>query len=68
MNSTTPELLTTAEAAQKLNVTQRFLDKARWSGTGPKFVKFGKLVRYRADDLQDYIDQSTRTWTRQEAA
>jgi predicted DNA-binding transcriptional regulator AlpA len=32
-------------------------ERARWSGTGPKFVKLGRMVRYRKVDVIDWINQ-----------
>lgn len=35
----------------------------RYMGLGPKFIKIGKSVRYRASDLETYLDAQTRTRT-----
>jgi len=32
------------------------LQRERWAGTGPKFVKDGRLVGYRKSDLIAYVD------------
>ena len=48
------ELLTSAEAANSLGVSASFLAKARVSGTGPRYVKIGRSVRYRRYDLDQY--------------
>lgn len=54
---TTPSpLLDETAAAEFLAVGVRFLQKARVSGRGPAFVKVGSRVRYRLDDLQEWID------------
>lgn len=34
----------------------RPLDKQRFEGIGPKFIKVGRLVRYRAGDLRAYLE------------
>ncbi|MFB2714658.1 helix-turn-helix transcriptional regulator [Marinobacter shengliensis] len=39
------------------------LEQQRYRGVGPKFIKVGKLVRYRKSDLIEYLDQQTRTAT-----
>ena len=56
-----PSLLTTAEAAAGLKVSPRTLDNWRSLGTGPEFIKVGALVRYREDDIEDYLDRQTRS-------
>lgn len=54
----------TPETAKFLSVEKNTLEIWRHRGTGPKFVKFGRAVRYRLGDLQDYIEAQTRTSTR----
>ena len=56
-----PRLLTTAEAAAGLRVSPRTLNNWRSLGTGPEFIKVGALVRYREDDIEDYLDCQTRS-------
>ena len=54
-------LLTTKEAADHLKLSQFTLRKLRMTAGGPKFVKFGKNngpVRYRREDLNDYVEAS----------
>ena len=67
-NATADALLTIEDAAQVLAVTPRFLDKSRWAGTGPRYVKLGKLIRYRREDLNTWIAANSRAWTRDAAA
>jgi Helix-turn-helix domain len=53
MNS---QLLSTPQAAKFLNVSIAFLERDRWAGARIPFVKVGsRAVRYRLDDLQNYI-------------
>ena len=49
------ELLTSAETADLLGVSASFLAKARVSGTGPRYVKIGRSVRYRRYDLDQVL-------------
>jgi hypothetical protein len=44
-------LLTPKDAASFLRVSLSWLAKARMRGDGPPFVKLGRSVRYREDDL-----------------
>jgi predicted DNA-binding transcriptional regulator AlpA len=39
------------EAAEILALSVTTLRKWRWDGSGPRFVKLGKAVRYSKDDL-----------------
>jgi len=48
-------LLTQAEASEVLRLGERTLERFRVSGIGPKFVRLGKSIRYRADDLEEWI-------------
>jgi len=52
------ELLHTKDAAKFLNVSIAFLERDRWAGARIPFVKVGsRAVRYRLEDLQNYINQ-----------
>ncbi|MCU7932064.1 MAG: helix-turn-helix domain-containing protein [Candidatus Thiodiazotropha sp. (ex Codakia rugifera)] len=57
-------LLTTHEAAAVLGVSKAFLERDRWAGARIPFVKIGaRAVRYRADDLNTYINSQVRQST-----
>jgi predicted DNA-binding transcriptional regulator AlpA len=45
------QFLKTKEAADFLNLAETTLEKWRWSGHGPRFVKMGRSVRYSKKDL-----------------
>jgi len=51
------ELLTPAEAAKVLRVSPATLPRWRWSGDGPDFVRVGRAIRYRREDLDRYIQR-----------
>lgn len=34
-----------------------YFERGRWAGYGPKFLKLGRLVRYRKADVVDWINQ-----------
>ena len=48
-------LLTPTEVAEQLRVSTRTLEFWRHQGRGPAFVRLGKRVRYRPDDLEQFI-------------
>lgn len=56
-------LLTTKEAARELRVSKPTLEAWRCRGGGPAFVKFGRAVRYRREDLDKFLISSLRSNT-----
>ncbi|HXX50204.1 MAG TPA: helix-turn-helix domain-containing protein [Xanthobacteraceae bacterium] len=48
-------LLTAAEAARTLRLSERSLDRLRVSGLGPRFVKLKRRVLYQQSDLDEWI-------------
>jgi predicted DNA-binding transcriptional regulator AlpA len=55
------------EAATLLGVSTRTLERHRVTGTGPRFTKLGRLVRYRQQDLADFVDRNLHTSTSEES-
>ena len=51
--------LTQEEAAKELRLSERTLERHRWSGTGPRFVKMGRRIFYRPEDIEDYTAERT---------
>jgi predicted DNA-binding transcriptional regulator AlpA len=47
-------------AANLLGVSVRTLERHRVAGTGPRFVRLGRLVRYREVDLTDWVNGRLR--------
>lgn len=51
-------------AAKFLNVSPKTLEKWRWSGCGPKFLRLsGRVIRYRISDLNEFLSQCERRST-----
>lgn len=48
-------LITTEAAAAYLGLATSTLEKARVFGTGCRYVKLGRAVRYRISDLDEYL-------------
>jgi predicted DNA-binding transcriptional regulator AlpA len=48
-------LVTQRQAAEMLCLSERTLERFRVSGSGPKFVRMGKSVRYRLSDVEAWI-------------
>jgi len=55
--STAMQLLDQREAAKRLRLSERTLERLRLQGGGPQFVKAGRSVRYRETDLEAWIAQ-----------
>ena len=52
-------LLTTPEVAGRLGVAEITLRKWRIYGTGPRFIRCGANVRYRAADIESWVSSRT---------
>ena len=61
--STIDPLLHPKEVAKLLNVSTSWLAKSRLTGTGPRFVKIGRAVRYPESAVQEFIKAHMRTST-----
>ena len=60
----TTQLLTTADAAKFLGLSKAFLERDRWAGAKIPFLKVGsRAVRYRAEDLEAYLQTRVRRST-----
>jgi hypothetical protein len=55
----TDPLFPEANAAVELNLSPKTLQAWRVSGCGPRFVKPGRRVFYRASDLRRFIEVNT---------
>lgn len=52
-----PQLLTSQQAAEYLNLSTAFLERDRWAGARVPFIKVGtRSIRYRIEDLQRFIE------------
>ena len=58
-----PRLLTQKDLAAYLGKSLAWCERARWDGKGPQFVKLGRNVRYRAEDVLAWIDANARVST-----
>ena len=48
-------VLKTKDAAERLQVSRRTLERWRRVGCGPQFVRFGRAIRYRLEDLEAWV-------------
>ncbi|MDW9819341.1 helix-turn-helix domain-containing protein [Sinorhizobium meliloti] len=59
-------LLATGEAADYCHISQAYLEKLRVKGGGPLFLKLGRRVLYRLNDLEAWADKHVKTSTSSE--
>jgi predicted DNA-binding transcriptional regulator AlpA len=57
------EYLDTIQCASYLGLSRQFLEIARHKGDGPPYVKLARAVRYRREDLDDWMAQHLRQHT-----
>jgi predicted DNA-binding transcriptional regulator AlpA len=53
-----PLLLSTRDASSYTGMSETWFKNQRWRGIGPRYIKIGRLVRYRADHLLAFLDES----------
>jgi predicted DNA-binding transcriptional regulator AlpA len=56
-------LLNQRQAAHLLGISVRTLERHRVTGTGPRWARLGRLVRYRQLDLLEWVERSLRLST-----
>ena len=52
-------LLTENEVSKLFNINKHTLQRERFNGTGIPYVKLGRRVRYKVEDIQKYIERNT---------
>ncbi len=52
-----PAILTEREAAVWSGYSVAYFQRARWEGKGPRFIKLGRNIRYREEDLLAWISK-----------
>jgi predicted DNA-binding transcriptional regulator AlpA len=58
-----PALLGEEAVAGKLNLSRRTLQAWRGQGRGPMYVKLGRAVRYRLEDIERFTAEGHRRST-----
>lgn len=53
-------MIRTEQAAQILDVKKSTLESWRCRGGGPPFIRYGRAIRYREADLQEFIESRVR--------
>jgi predicted site-specific integrase-resolvase len=55
--------LNQVELSRRWSISPRTLERWRWLGQGPQYLKIGGRVVYRLDDVEAYETQQVRTST-----
>jgi predicted site-specific integrase-resolvase len=56
------------ELAARWNISHRTLERWRWSGEGPRYIKIGGRVVYRLEDVEEYEKEQIRASTANRSA
>ena len=51
------------DLAARWNISHRTLERWRWTGEGPQYVKLGGRVVYRLEDVEEYEREQIRAST-----
>ncbi len=54
------DLIDEVALAMRLGVSRSTLQSWRYGGRGPRFIKLGRLIRYRNVDVDAYLQAHTR--------
>jgi hypothetical protein len=55
------------DLARRWRLSPRTLERWRWTGEGPRFVKLGGRVVYRLENIEEYEAEQVRNSTRDAA-
>lgn len=50
-------LMTSREVAEYLRISESLINSYRADGIGPVYIKMGKLVRYRLEDVEEWMSK-----------
>lgn len=54
------DLIDEVALAVRLGISRSTLQSWRYSGRGPRYIKLGRLVRYRNADVEAYLNEHVR--------
>ena len=55
------QLLNEEQTAKSLDVTKSALRRWRREKRGPRYIKVGRLIKYRESDLESWVEQNTQS-------
>lgn len=60
-------LIDTTELARRIDVSEVTLVRMRMQGGGPAFIRIGRSVKYRWEDVEAWLEKQTRNSTSEAA-
>jgi excisionase family DNA binding protein len=54
------DLVDEVRLASRLGVSRSTLQSWRYSGRGPRWIKLGRLIRYRTTDVDRFLEANTQ--------
>ncbi len=60
-----PKLIDTTTAAKLCGLSVSTLNRWRVQGVGPEFLKLVGAIRYRIDDVEEWLEANRQTRTRE---
>ncbi|MAJ09567.1 helix-turn-helix domain-containing protein [Ponticaulis sp.] len=60
-------LIDTTELARRIDVSEVTLARMRMQGDGPAFIRIGRSVKYRWEDVEAWLKKQTRHSTSEAA-
>lgn len=63
-----PRLLTQKDLCEYLGKSKAWAERGRLEGYGPRYIKVGKSVRYKAEDVAAWLESNLRRSTADKAA
>ena len=54
-------LIDQTQLAEWLGKSEAWAERSRWDGSGPPFVKIGRSVMYRVEDVEAWLESNLRT-------
>ncbi len=57
------DVMTTEQAADYLSMSKQRLEIWRHEGKGPCFIKLSRMVRYRREDMDEWLAEHVRSST-----
>ena len=62
-----PRLMNQRDLASYLGKSTAWCERARWAGEGPRFIKLGRHVRYKSEDVMSWIEENAKHSTTEHA-
>jgi predicted DNA-binding transcriptional regulator AlpA len=58
-----PRLMNQRDLASYIGKSTAWCERARWAGEGPRFIKLGRHIRYKSEDVMAWIEENAKQST-----